>query len=800
MSFLQSRTRSARQGFGKPVSRKEDGRLITGRGRYSDDFNLPGQAYACFVRSPHAHARIRRIETADALATPGVLAVLTGRDALADGLSPIPHRPVPTNPNEFPLGGRDGTRIFVAPHRPLPADRARHAGEAVAMVVAQSAAAAADGAERVLVDYEPLASVTATPDAARPGAAVLWEELGGNVCVDSMAGNAATADAAFAGAAHVVRLDTWIPRITGVPMEPRAALGAYDGATGRYTLYAGSGGVVRHRTDLAEILGVPETAVRVVAQDVGGNFGTRNSFYPEFALVAWAARRLGRPVKWTCERREALLTDYQARDLLSGMELALDAQGNFLALRGTNTSNVGAHAVTFVPLNKGRELSTSVYRVPTAAVRGRAVHSNTSPLAAYRSAGRPQVMFVIERLIDLAARRHGFDRVALRRRNLVPVAAMPYANPFGIVYDSGDYRAIQDRAVELADWAGFAGRRREARTRGRHRGIGLANYIEIATGAPRERAQVSVRPDGWIDVVIGTLSAGQGHETSFAQLIAEWLGVEPDRVRLITGDTDRVPVGGGSHSGRSMRLGGVVMAKASDRVVERGARVAAWLLESAAADLEFTARRFVVRGTDRSVDLFEVAAAALRSDAPADLAGPLEAECDETVSDPSFPYGSAVCEVEVDPETGVVEIARYTSVDDVGRAINPMIVHGQTHGGIAQGVGQALWERCDYDPASGQPRSATFMDYAMPRADMLPAFQTEISEVPSTSNPLGLRGGGEGGTTPALGAVVNAVVDALAELGVEHLEMPVTPERVWSAIQRARSRSQSGSGGTRAST
>jgi carbon-monoxide dehydrogenase large subunit len=548
--------------------------------------------------------------------------------------------------------------------------------------------------------------------------------------------------------------------------------------------------VVRHKSDLAEILGLPETAVRVIAQDVGGNFGTRNSFYPEFALVVWAARRLRRPVKWTCTRREAYLTDYQARDLVSEMELALDGEGNFLALRGVNTSNVGAHTVTFVPLNKGRELATSVYHIGAACVRGRAVLSNTSPLAAYRSAGRPQVMFVMERLIDLAARRHGFDRLELRRRNLVPPASMPFTNPFGIVYDSGDYASVQDRAAKLADWAGFEERRAEARRRGRLRGIGIANYIEIATGAPRERAQITVRPEGWIEVVIGTLSAGQGHETSFAQLMAEWLGVEPDQVRLITGDTDLVPVGGGSHSGRSMRLGGVVMAKASDRIVERGKRLAAWLFEAAEADIEFSRRRFTVKGTDRSVDLFEVAAAALRTDAPAAVRGPLEADCDETVSVPSFPYGCAVCEVEVDPDTGVVEIVRYTSVDDVGRAINPMIVHGQTHGGIAQGVGQALWEHCHYDAETGQLHSATFMDYAIPRADMLPAFTTEISEVPSTSNPLGLRGGGEGGTTPAPGAVVNAVVDALAELGMEHLEMPVTPERVWRAIRAAAGRSR----------
>jgi len=789
MSFLTSRSRAARQGFGKPVPRKEDARLVAGRGRYSDDFNEPGQVQAQFVRSPHAHARILRIDFVEALAVPGVIAVLTGKDALADGLKPIPHRPVPTNPNEFPLGGRDGSSIFIAPHPVLATDTARFVGEPVAMVIAGTAAAAADGAERVVVDYGPLPSVTATRDAAEDGAPVLWNEAGSNVCVDSVAGDARAADAAFARAAHVVRLDTWVPRITGVPMEPRAALGVHDEATGRYTLYAGSGGVVRHKGDLAEILGVPETAVRVVAEDVGGNFGTRNSFYPEFALVAWAARRLRRPVKWTCTRREAFLTDYQARDLVSGMELALDAEGGFLATRGVNTSNVGAHSVTFVPLNKGRELSTSVYRVPAAAVRGRAVLSNTSPLGAYRSAGRPQVMYVMERLIDLAARRHGFDRVELRRRNLVPPAAMPYTNPFGIVYDSGEYAAAQDRAVALADWAGFEARRLEARRRGRYRGIGIANYIEIATGAPRERAQITVRPEGVIDVVIGTLSSGQGHETSFAQLIVEWLGVEHGQVRLITGDTDLVPVGGGSHSGRSMRLGGVVMAKASDQIVEKGRSIAAWLLEAAAVDIEFVERRFTVKGTDRSVDLFAVAAAALRSDAPAPLSGSLEAFCDETVSTPSFPYGCAVCEVEIDPDTGGVEIARYTSVDDVGRAINPMIVHGQTHGGIAQGVGQALWELCDYDAGTGQMRSATFMDYAMPRADMLPAFTTEISEVPSTSNPLGLRGGGEGGATPAPATVVNAVVDALAHLGVEHIEMPVTPERVWEAIRTATKRS-----------
>ena len=785
MSFLDSRTRVAPEGFGKPVPRKEDRRLVTGRGRYSDDENLPGQVYAAMVRSPHAHARIVRVDAGDAEKRPGVLAVLTGHDALADGLRPIPHRPVPANPHEVPLKSRDGSAFFLAPHPALPADRARFVGQAVAMVVAESPAAARDAAERVVVEWDPLPAVAASAEATAAGAPVVWDEAASNVCVDSLAGDPAAVDAAFGRAAHVVRLETRVNRVTGVPMEPRAAVAAYDETTGRYTIHAGSGGSQRQRNDVAGVLGVPETAVRVVAHDVGGNYGTRNSCYPEFALVAWAARRLGRPVKWTCDRREALLTDYQSRDLVSRLELALDADGRFLALRGVNTSNVGAHAISFTPLGKGIGVSSSVYDIPLSSMGGRAVLSHTVPTTPYRSAGRPEVIFVIERLIDLAARRHGFDRVDLRRRNLVPAAAMPHRNPLGLVYDSGDYAAAQDRAVTLADWAGFEARRAEARRRGRRRGIGLANYIELNTGDPRERAEITVHPDERIDVVIGTLSAGQGHETSFAQLVAEWFEVGIDRVRIIAGDSDVAKVGGGSHSGRSMRLGAVVMAKASDEIVDRGRRLAAWLLEAAEADVEFARGRFAVKGTDRGVGLFEAAAAALRPDAPEALRGPLAGASAETMSVPSYPYGCAVCEVEVDPETGAVEIVRYTTVDDVGRAVNPLILHGQTHGGIAAGVGQALWELCHYD-ATGQPTSATFMDYALPRADHFPFFATEISEVPSATNPLGLRGGGEGGTTPALGAVVNAIVDALADLGVEHVEMPATSERVWQAIQDAR--------------
>jgi carbon-monoxide dehydrogenase large subunit len=767
-------------GIGAPVRRKEDARLLTGKGSYSDDLDLPGQVYAAMVRSPHAHARIARIDAAEALAMPGVLAVLTGADFLEDGLKPIPHRPFSASPPDVSLQNRDGSPVFIAPHYPLPADKARFVGEAVAMVVAGSLQLARDAAERVHVDYRPLSAVVRAADAAASAAPLLWEERDSNVTIDADLGDALATEAAFARAAHVVRLKTRIQRVTGVPLEPRAALGAYDAQAKRYTLYAGSGGVVRQKRELAAILGVEEGAVRVVARDTGGNFGTKNSFFPEFALVAWASRRLGRPVKWTCERGEAFLSDYQGRDLTVEAELALDAQGNFLALRASNLSNAGSHSVSHVPLSKGASIITSVYRFPAAHVRARAVLSNSPPTTPYRSAGRPEAIFIVERLIDLAARAHGFDRVELRRRNLIPEAAMPFRNPFGLTYDSGAYGRVMASALALGDWSGFPARRAAARARGRLRGIGLANYVEVTSGFPTERAEITIRPEGRVDAVIGTLSSGQGHETSFAQLLVEWLGVPFESVNLITGDTDIVSEGGGSHSGRSMRFASIVLGKASDTILAKGAEIAARLLEAAPADIEFAAGRFSVKGTDRSVGIFEAAAAQ-----------PLAAAHTETLRIAGFPYGCQVCEVEVDPETGVVTIARLAAVDDVGRAVNPPILHGQTHGGFAQGAGQALLEECRYDPETGQMLSASFMDYAMPRADHFPEFATELSEVPSPTNPLGIRAGGEGGTTPALAAVANAVVDALAGLGVEHVELPATPERVWRAIRAARNAAQS---------
>jgi aerobic carbon-monoxide dehydrogenase large subunit len=772
-------------GIGQTVRRKEDLRLISGRGCYSDDFNFPGQVYGAAVRSPHPHARICSIDVTAARAMPGVLAVLTGVDAEADGLKRIPHLAAPGTAPDIVLHNRDGSPVPAAPHHVLPTDRVRYVGTAVAFAVAETLAQAKDAAERVVVEYEPLPVVIKATDAVEQSAPRLYDDLP-NIMIDAEVGDAKATDAAFARAAHVTRLDTWVNRVTGVPMEPRAAVGIYDPTSQRYTLYAGSGGIVRQKKELSAILGVPFDSVRVVAKEIGGNFGTRNSFFPEFAMVAWASRRVGRPVKWTAERSEAMISDYMGRDLTVSAELALDADGRFLALRSKNLSNVGAHTGSYVPLVKGVGLATSGYRIPTAHISARAVLSNTMCTTPYRSAGRPEVIYVIERLIDKAAQEHGFDRLALRRRNLIPPSAFPYTNPQGITYDNGTYRVVMDRAMELGDWKGFKRRRAEARKRKRLRGIGLCCYLETTGGYPRERADITVHPQGRVDVVVGTLSSGQSHETTFAQCVSEWLGVPFDDVYVNESDTDIVKEGGGSHSARSMRLAGIVMGNASDAVIEKGKKIAAHMLETAEDDIGFAAGRYTVRGTDRSVGIVEAAAAAADGKSvPEDLRGPLAATADETIRQLGFPYGAHVCEVEIDPQTGRLDLVAYTAVDDVGRAINPMVVDGQTHGGAAQGIGQALWELCAYD-AQGQYLSGSFMDYAMPRADVLPSFTTDISQVLTPTNRLGVRGAGEGGTTGALGAVVNAVVDALAEFGVSHIEMPVTPERIWRAIHGAK--------------
>jgi carbon-monoxide dehydrogenase large subunit len=788
---VDEKTRPDETGYrfiGKPMPRKEDARLVTGKGRFTDDFALDGQAHAVMVRSPYPHARIVAIDTVAAKAMPGVLGVFTGADCSADKLGPLPHDPVPKTKFDMKLTGPGGGAVFAGPHALLPADKVRHVGEAVAMVVGVTKAEAMDAAEAVDVTYEELPFVLHSEDAIRPGAPVLWDEAPNNVTVETVFGNAEATDRAFARAAHVVTRNFHIGRVTGVPLEPRAALGHYDAATGRYTLYAGSGGAVRQKSELVQVLGIAPENLRVLSHDVGGNFGTRNRTFVEFALVLWAAKKLGRPVKFTATRSEAFLSDYQGRDLVTKVELALDEKHRFIAMRATNISNVGARCVSLSPLSKGSGLIPGSYAIPATTLRAMAVFTNTMPTNAYRSSGRPEVTFAIEQLVDAAALQLGVDRIALRRKNLIKPGAMPYRNSVGMLYDSGRYEENMDWAMEIADWKGFVSRRREAKRRGKLLGRGLANYVESSIGAPREQARIKVQPEGRVDVVIGTQPSGQGHETSFAQVISDLLHVPTESVRIILGDTDVVRVGGGSHSGRSMRHAATVFSKAAVDLIAKGKAIAAVVMGAAPDSVSFSDGRFVSRDTNRTFDFLELAAAAARHKLPDALKDGIAVVTDNEMHEPVFPNGTATCEVEIDPDTGAIALTRYTSVDDVGRCINPLIVHGQTHGAIAQGVGQAMWEQIFLDPDSGQPLTGSLMDYGMPRADILPPFRTEIAEVLSPTNPLGIKAGGEGGTTAAPAVVVSAILDALAGLGVRDMVMPATPFAIWAAIREAKAR------------
>src|SRR5271169_925373 len=767
---------------GKPVPRNEDQRLITGKGRFSDDFSLPGQVWAAMVRSPHPHARIVSIDPSQASKMPGVLAVYTGEDCRRDGLKPIPHNPVPSTKFDMKLRGPGDTEVFAGPNVLLPDDKARHVGEALAMVVAETLEQAQSGAENVAIDYEILPWVADSQAAVEPDAPRLWDELPNNVLVDTFFGDAAATEAVFATAAHVVTLKTHVGRVTGVPLEPRAALGHFDPATQRYIIYAGSSGAVRQKQELAAVLGIDPQHVRVLSFDVGGNFGTRNRSFVEFGLVLWASRKLGRPVKFRAERSEAFLTDYQGRDLVTEVSLAIAEDGRFLAMRASNLSNVGARCVSLSPLSKGSGLITGSYNIPIATLHARAAFSNTMPTQAYRSSGRPEVTFAIERLIDKAARETGFDRLELRRRNLVRPEQMPYTNAVGSTYDSGEYEKNMDRALALADWQGFPARRAEAKARGKLLGLGFANYVESSIGSPKERADLFVRAN-IIEVVIGTQPAGQGHETSFAQVTADLLGVPFEQVKITLGDTDIVSAGGGTHSGRSMRHASAVIALGSEDLINKGKALMAHLEDVPLDMVQFEDGFFRVASSNRALSWFELAPLAEQDGLPIELQGGLRVRRDNEMHTPVFPNGACLCEIEIDPETGSVDIKRYATVDDVGRCINPLIVHGQTHGGIAQGVGQALWEHCTIDPSSGQPLAGSFMDYGMPRFDNLPSFKTEIAEVLSPTNPFGVKAGGEGGTTPAPAVIMSAIDDALSEFGPPSIEMPATPVKIWSAIQ-----------------
>ena len=775
---------------GARILRKEDRLLLAGAGCFTDDKNAPGQAFACFLRSPHAHAEIAAIDCATAVASLGVLAVLVGCDYAGDGMGALPQYL-----NSADL--LDPTKPTFAPEEiaPLPAnlpiatDRVRHVGEIVAIVVAETAERALDAAELIEVDYRPLPAVTDCRAAAMPGAPRVWD--GDNVCLSAERGDRAATDAAFAAAKHVVHLALPNQRVYGCPLEPRAAIATYDAADGRYTLEAPSQGVHRYKTALAaalgqnvgQNLGQKPDAIRVVTRDVGGGFGVRSACSVEYPLLLWAARRVARPVKWTASRSDAFLSDFQARDVYSEGAIALDESGRLLAARFDYLGNIGAHPVSFAVLSNLTRMAGGPYVIPAMHVTVRGVYTNTLPVSVYRGAGRPEVTHLLERLLDTAARDLGIDRAELRRRNLITDGALPYTSALGPRYESGAFTANLDRAVAAIDWNDFAARRAAAANRGRLAGIGIATYLESPGGAPHERADIRVLPEGLVEAVIGTQASGQGHATSFAQVVAEALQVRIDQVSIVEGDSDRARSGGGSHSDRSMRIGGAVLVRASQALIVRGVQLAAHLLEVAPADIEYADGRFTVRGTDRSIGLFEVARATLRVDLPAALAGPLAATDEISTRLPAHPNGVAACELEIDPDTGAVEIVRYVTVDDVGRVINPMIVEGQIHGGIAQGIGQALWEHSAYDGQSGQLIAGSFMDYCLPRAADLPMFEGVLAGLVAPGNPLGVKGAGEAGTTPATAAVISAIVDALRDFGVTHVDMPATPERIWRAMR-----------------
>ncbi len=785
---------SSAEGIGARVLRTEDARFLTGRGRFVANLAFADELHCALVRSPHAHARVRAVDTAAAARAAGVAAVLTGADMAADRVGPLRCL--------WPIRSHDGRPMAEPPRWALARDRVRHVGEPVAAVLATSRAAALDAAELVAVDYAALPAVTDCRAALDAAAPQLHAEAPGNICYRFARGDAGAVDRALAGAAHVVALDLVNHRIAGCAIEPRAIIGVPGPDPDALTLYAATQVPHHVRRQVAEELGLHELALRVVAPDVGGGFGYKGKHYPEETIVAWAARRLGRPVKWVASRTESFVCDLQARDHATRCELALDADGRFRGLRVRTVANLGAYVSNIgaaIPSAIYSALLAGLYATPAIHVEVTGVFTTTLPTDAYRGAGRPEACYVLERLADAAARRLGLDRAELRRRNLVPAAAMPYKTPIGPTYDCGDFPRVLARALAVSDYAGFDERRRAAAARGRLRGIGVACFIESSGVAPSklagalgarvglfESAEVKVDATGAVQASLGTHSHGQGHATTYAQILASRLGVPLARIRIVEGDTAAVPYGTGTFGSRSIAVGGSALDRAALKIVDKGRRIAAHKLEAAEADVEFAAGRFAVRGTDRVVTFDEVARAAnLAHDLPPGLEPGLQENAFYDPPNFAFSNGAHVCEAEVDPETGVVAVARYFAVDDIGTVINPMIVEGQLHGAATQGLGQALAEACAYDGA-GQLLSASFLDYAIPRADELPDFVAENDQSqPCTHNPLGAKGCGEAGTIAAPAAVVNAVLDALAPLGVAELQMPLTPQRVWGAIRAA---------------
>jgi carbon-monoxide dehydrogenase large subunit len=767
-------------GIGQPVKRFEDKRLLRGFGRFQHDVNLPGQAYGYVLRSSHAHARITKIDFAAALAAPGVALILTGDDLAAAGLGTMG---VP-----FLRKRPDGSPMFARAHLGLAQGKVRFVGEPVLFIVADSLAEAKDAAELADINYEILPSVTDT--AAAAGKVAVWDECPDNISNLFEAGNKAATDAAFAEAAHIVRRKYVISRVYAHFMEPRGALGVWDPGEERFTLYADVQYPHRVRQALAtRIFKIPESRIRVIAGDVGGGFGTKGWQYPEHRLVLLAAKRLRRPVKWACERSEAILADEHARDNVSEAELALDNDGKFLGLRVKTFANVGAYISSERNLlatfgNVGT--LTGVYDIPAAYVGVYAVMANTNGTAPYRGAGRPEATYVIERLIDDAARELHDDPIDLRTRNMIPTARLPYKTALGLNYDCGDFIGNQEKVLELADWAGFPARRMASRRRGKLRGIGLANPIEKAAGPGQEFAEIRFHPSGNVTLLMGSKNQGQGHETTFKQVLSEKLGLDPGDIQYIDGDTDRVAFGIGTNGSRSTVIGGSALWMAADKIIAKAKKIAAHLLEAAEADIKFADGTLSVVGTDRRLTLGDVARASFRAPAlPPGLEGGLYETGTFSPADFTYPNGSHVCEVEIDPETGALDIVGYVVVDDVGTVVNPIGLKGQIHGGVAQGLGQALMEEVVYDRQSGQMLSGSFMDYAMPRADTVPYMAVTSNPAPTKRNPLGAKGAGEAGTVGALPAIVNAVMDALAPLGVKQLNMPATSARIWQAVRDA---------------
>ena len=771
-------------GIGQPVRRKEDLRFLTGQGRYVDDISLENQVYGCVVRSAYAHARILEVDTSEAEKVPGVIAVLTGKDWDADGLGPIPTR--------TPAKNSDGSPVPVPKRPALNSERVRYVGDGVAFVVAESIEAARDAVGLVEVDYEPLPALVDARSAVADDAPAVWDEIPGNVCVKFEAGDAAAVDEAIAGAAHVVRLSLDNQRVTAAPIEPRGAIGICDPDGKRMTLICASQNIHSNRKQLAEnVFGVELENLRSVAYDVGGGFGAKNSLYPEYALVLWAARRTGRPVKWINDRGESFLSDSHGRDQQSEVTLALDKEGNFLALKTRSIGGFGPYLLSTGPFTQtGGTARTQggAYRIPVIHFSSRAVFTHNAATDPYRGAGRPEASYQIERIIDVAAAELGMDPVEIRRRNLIKKNELPFKSGVGTEIECGDFQTVLDQALKAADVKGFDARAKQAKDRGMRLGLGVCCYLECSGGPPKEHASLRFHPDRRVTLSVGSQSTGTGHETTLPQIVAAGLGIGMDQVDYVQADTDATPVGGGHGGSRVLEMGGSATHGATQRVLEKAKRVAAHMLEAAEADLEFGEGRFTVVGTDRSLGFWEVASAARDpANLPQGVEPGLDAALDFDREGITFPNGCHVAEAEVDPETGRVGLTRYTVVDDFGIIINPLTAAGQVMGGTAQGIGQALLEKVIYDPDSGQLLTGSFMDYALPRADDMPPFQVAFFEgAPTAHNPLGVKGSGEAGCCGALPAVVNAVVNALAPMGVRHIDMPLTPERVWRSIEAAR--------------